>query len=156
LRLWRMQLELSVKLGVPLLGAHPSIAHRISLKSGARRLLADAQVNTAPGVLVSPLPSHLDIDMTGSPSLSNPNKECLGVPTRACVCVHVGCVGHTCMCSPSRSNLLTEAYIFLSRAYLGGVSRGVSPIWSRTYLKRVRQRDSTPNDVVSAVIPGVS
>ena len=50
------QVELAVKLGLPLLAPHPSIARHFSLKSGAKQLFRSAKVNVAPGRELDPRP----------------------------------------------------------------------------------------------------
>lgn len=49
-----MQVELAVKLGLPLLAPHPSIARHFSLKTGARQLFRSAKVPVAPGAELTP------------------------------------------------------------------------------------------------------
>ena len=51
-----LQVDLAVKLGLPLLAPHPSIARHFSLKSGAKQLFRSAKVNVAPGVELDPRP----------------------------------------------------------------------------------------------------
>ena len=50
------QVDLAVKLGLPLLAPHPSIGRHFSLKSGARQLFRSAKVNVAPGAQLEPRP----------------------------------------------------------------------------------------------------
>lgn len=50
-------MDLAVKLGLPLLAPHPSIARHFSLKSGAKQLFRSAKVNVPPGVEVDPRPT---------------------------------------------------------------------------------------------------
>ena len=49
-----MQVELPMKLGLPLLAPHPSIARHFSLKTGARQLFRSAKVHVAPGAELTP------------------------------------------------------------------------------------------------------
>ncbi|DBA72938.1 TPA: hypothetical protein ACH3X2_009891 [Trebouxia sp. C0005] len=51
------EVDLAVKLGLPLLAPHPSIARHFSLKSGAKQLFRSAKVNVAPGMELDPRPS---------------------------------------------------------------------------------------------------
>ena len=51
-----LQVDLAVKLGLPLLAPHPSIARHFSLKSGAKQLFRSAKVNVPPGVELDPRP----------------------------------------------------------------------------------------------------
>lgn len=52
-----MQVELAVKLGLPLLAPHPSIARHFSLKTGAKQLFKAAKVHVPPGAELQPRPS---------------------------------------------------------------------------------------------------
>ena len=51
-----MQMELAVKLGLPLLAPHPSIARHFSLKTGAKQLFRAAKVHVPPGAELQPRP----------------------------------------------------------------------------------------------------
>lgn len=51
-----LQVELAVKLGLPLLAPHPSIAHHFSLKTGAKQLFRAAKVHVPPGAELQPRP----------------------------------------------------------------------------------------------------
>ncbi|DBA85977.1 TPA: hypothetical protein ACH3X1_005515 [Trebouxia sp. C0004] len=48
------EVDLAVKLGLPLLAPHPSIGRHFSLKSGAKQLFRSAKVNVAPGMELDP------------------------------------------------------------------------------------------------------
>ncbi|KAK9811483.1 hypothetical protein WJX72_004683 [[Myrmecia] bisecta] len=63
------EVDLAVRLGLPILAPHPHVAHKYALKSGARALFAAAKLNLPPGRALPP------VDQSGSRSTSRADPD---------------------------------------------------------------------------------